>query len=75
MMSKILVLIYYNVNIWRFDVDKLIGELAGGSKSNFNQILSKYPNVVSADVVLTPLWRRSFPGDEKNIQVLVNYPE
>src|SRR3989344_1143827 len=40
--------------VWRFDVDKLIGELAGGSKSNFNQILSKYPNVVSADVVLTP---------------------
>jgi hypothetical protein len=61
--------------VWRFDGDALASELKDQKKSEFNKILSKYPNIESADLVLRPFWKRSFPSELKNINVTVNYPE
>lgn len=61
--------------VWKFDGDKLASELLGKSKKDFNQILLQYPNIDSADLVLSPVWRRSVPDKIKDIKVIVNYPK
>jgi len=61
--------------VWKFDIDNLASELKGKKKSDFNQILSQYPNIDSADLILRPFWKRSLPSEIKNIQVTVNYPK
>ena len=60
--------------VWKFNESKLRSELLGKKKSDFNQILSGYPNVESADVVLRPLWKRSFPKSANDVKIMVNYP-
>ena len=61
--------------IWKIDQTKFTNDLLGKSKSEFNQILSQYPNIDTAELVLRPFWKRSFPGESKSIQVIVNYPQ
>lgn len=61
--------------VWSLEPEKILGELAGRGKDEFNQILSQYPNVVGADVVLRPVWRRSFPDEADKITIEVKYPE
>ncbi|MDE2399892.1 MAG: hypothetical protein KGL67_02690 [Patescibacteria group bacterium] len=61
--------------VWKFDDAKFGEDLLGKSKSDFNQILSQYPNVDSAQLVLSPFWIRSLPSKLKDIKVLVNYPK
>ncbi len=60
--------------VWSFNEEILKNELLGKSKSEFNEILSKYTNIEGADVVLRPIWRRSFPRDGSKLSVMVNYP-
>ncbi len=65
-----------NMNfVWRFDTAKLLGELLGKSKDDFNQVLSEYPNINSANLVVSPVWKNSIPSESKNIKIDVNYPE
>ena len=61
--------------VWKLDEAKLISDLTGRSKNDFNQILSQYPNIGSAESRLSPFWKRSFPDDSEEIEVIVNYPE
>ena len=61
--------------VWKFNEDKFITDIMGKSKSEFNQILSQYPNIGSANSTISPFWRMSFPETSKKIQVIVNYPE
>lgn len=61
--------------VWKFDTNKLINDLLGKPKKDFNQILLQYPNVISADLVLSPIWKMSFPDNTKDIKVIVNYPK
>ncbi len=60
--------------VWRLDSVKLISDLLGKSKSDFNQLLLGYPNVVSANLSLSPIWSRTIPGKAKDIKIIVNYP-
>jgi len=60
--------------VWRLDENKLINDLLGKSKKDFNQILLQYPGVNSADLVISPFWKMSFPDKTKDIKVIVNYP-
>ncbi len=60
--------------VWKFDQAKLAGELLGKSKKDFNQILSLYPNVLSAELKLSPFWKMSFPKKTEQIEIIVNYP-
>src|SRR3972149_1662368 len=61
--------------VWKVDTDKLATELLGKEKKNFNKILSKYPNIISASLALSPIWKMSIPDKKKDIKVVVNYPK
>jgi len=61
--------------VWKFDSTKLAADLLGKPKSEFNQILSAYTNIDSADLVLSPFWARSLPSKLNKIKVTVNYPK
>ena len=61
--------------VWKLDEDKLRTDLLGKSKKDFSQILLQYPNVVSADLVLSPFWKISLPDKAKDRKVIVNYPK
>jgi len=60
--------------IWKLDVNKFTADLLGKSKSDFTQILAEYPNIDSATLKLSPVWKMSIPDKTKNIKVIVNYP-
>jgi len=59
--------------VWKLDVNKFTGDLLGKSRSDFNKILSQYPNVDSATLTISPIWKTSIPDKTKNIKVIVNY--
>ncbi|MDP2789297.1 MAG: hypothetical protein Q8O46_04645 [bacterium] len=61
--------------IWKLDEEKLVTDMLGKKKNDFNQVLSLYPNVVSAEVTFHPFWKRSFPEKASSIKLIVNYPE
>lgn len=61
--------------VWKLDENKLITDLFGKSKKDFNQILAQYPNIDSAELSISPFWRMSLPDKAKDIKVIVNYPK
>jgi len=61
--------------VWRLDESKLIADLLGKAKKDFNQVLLQYPNVVSAHLVVSPFWKMSIPNKIKDIKVIINYPK
>ncbi len=61
--------------VWKLDESKLIADLLGKSKKDFNQILLQYPNIDSAQLVISPFWRMSLPNKMKDIKMIVNYPK
>lgn len=60
--------------VWKVDTTKLTEDLLGSSKEDFNNILSKYLNISSADLVLRPVWKSSLPTKKEKISILINYP-
>ena len=60
--------------VWKLEENKLVTDLLGKSKKDFNNILLQYPNIDSADFVISPFWKMSFPDKIKDIKVIVNYP-
>lgn len=60
--------------VWKLDEDKLASDLLSKLKKDFNQILLQYPNIDSAQLLIKPFWKRSFPDKIKNIKIIVNYP-
>ena len=61
--------------VWRVDTEKLMTDLLGKSKKDFDQILSEYSEIDSANSVIKPIWENSFPTKSKNIKIIVNYPK
>ena len=61
--------------VWKVDEKKLIGSLLGKAKKDFKQILLQYPSIDSADLVISPFWKRTLPDRSKDIEVKVNYPK
>lgn len=61
--------------VWGIDEDELVGALLGKSKKDFNQILSEFSNIDSANLTLRPIWRRSIPSDVKDIKITINNKE
>ena len=58
--------------VWNIDVSKIAEDLLGKSKKDFNKILLQYPNINSADLVIKPVWKNSFPDKLDKIKVIVN---
>lgn len=61
--------------VWDVDTQKLLVDMLGKKKKDFNQILGQYPNIVSANVVLRPVWRTSFPDKSDDIKLAVTAPQ
>jgi hypothetical protein len=61
--------------VWKLDADKLTGDLLGKPKNDFSRVLLQYPNINSANLVLSPIWKMSIPDKTKDIKVIVNYPK
>jgi hypothetical protein len=61
--------------IWKVDEGKLVADLLGKPKKDFANILLQYPNIDSADLVISPFWKTTLPDKTKDIKVIVNYPK
>jgi hypothetical protein len=61
--------------IWKVDAEKFTNDILNKKKRDFNQILSRYPSISSAVLVIRPFWKNSFPEKSKNIEIIINYPE
>jgi len=61
--------------IWKVDEAKFVTDILNKKKKDFNQILLQYPNIDSAELVIRPFWKSSFPEKSKSIEVIVNYPK
>jgi hypothetical protein len=56
--------------VWGYDSDKLTKDLAGLPKTAINNVLTAYSGIESANVSITPFWKRSFPKDPEEIIVI-----
>ncbi len=61
--------------VWKVDGEKLVSDLLGKNKKDFNQVLSQYPNIDSAQLTIKPVWENSFPSKSKDIKIVINYPQ
>lgn len=61
--------------VWYSDEEKLKSALVDKPKKDFQHIMSEYPNIDSADLVVRPVWKRDIPSDPKDIKIIVNSPE
>src|SRR3989338_5664631 len=55
--------------VWKLDEAKFKADLLGKSKKDFSQILLQYPNIISADLAISPFWKTSLPDKSKDIKV------
>jgi hypothetical protein len=56
---------------WLFDESMLKNDLLGMKKADVPTLLkSKYPSVDSAKIKIRPIWKRSFPLDPKEINIV-----
>jgi hypothetical protein len=53
----------------RIDEEGLKNSLVGTKKSSIDQVLQKYPGIESANAVIRPVWKTSFPTDPSKINV------
>jgi len=60
--------------VWKVDTAKISQDILGKKKRDLNSILAGYPGVASAELVLRPFWKTTFPDKEKSIEVTVNNP-
>ena len=47
--------------VWTYDKERLKADLAGKSKRQISIVLSAYPGIEKAEVVIRPFWKQSFP--------------
>ena len=55
--------------IWLYDEEKLKNDLVGRDKEAIHTILSGYPSIERAEVIVRPFWRRSFPDTTEEIKI------
>lgn len=56
--------------VWTFDEGKLTTDLLGAPKTALTSILGAYPAIEKAEAVVRPFWKRSFPTDMDEIQII-----
>ncbi|MFC1731755.1 hypothetical protein ACFL6I_15665, partial [candidate division KSB1 bacterium] len=55
--------------VWSFESDQLKEDLVGKSKGALETVLTGYPSIDEAQIVLRPFWRQTFPDNIKDIKV------
>lgn len=61
--------------IWTFSQEGLKGDLSGRDKEALPTVLSGYPSIERAEVVLRPFWRQTFPENPDEIAVEIEVLE
>lgn len=61
--------------VWTFDQERLKADLSGKSRTETDMVLSGYPSIERAEIVLRPFWKRSFPDDTGDIEVEIKLGE
>ncbi|MBU1046274.1 hypothetical protein KKH36_00650 [Patescibacteria group bacterium] len=57
---------------WLFDEEALKNDFVGKAKDTTSEILSQYPSIDSAEVVVKPFWKNSFPRSTSKIEIIKN---
>lgn len=57
---------------WIFDENRLKEDLAGRNKAAIHTILGGYPSIDTAEVIIRPFWKGSFPEDVNEIEIIKN---
>ncbi|MEX0652322.1 MAG: hypothetical protein WD509_03280 [Candidatus Paceibacterota bacterium] len=55
--------------VWSFNGDLLKEDLAGKAKGALQTVLTGYPSIAEAQIVLRPFWRQTFPDDTRDIKI------
>ena len=55
--------------VWTFDSNQLKTDLAGKAKGALQTVLTGYPSIDEAQIVLRPFWRQTFPENTSDIKV------
>ena len=55
--------------VWQFNENELKADLLGVEKTAISQILGKYPAIESAEAVVRPFWKTTFPREMREITV------
>lgn len=55
--------------VWTFNANELKVDLAGKAKGALETVLTGYPSVDEAHIILRPFWRQTFPDDVSDIKV------
>ena len=58
--------------VWLYDAAKLKGALVGKEKGELLSILSKFPTIEKADLIIRPFWNQRFPSTMKKITIKEN---
>ena len=58
------------VIVWEYDVDQLQKDLVGKPKTSITTVLTGHPGIASANVTGKPFWKRSFPEDPEDIEII-----
>jgi hypothetical protein len=56
--------------IWEFDGALLSENVAGLNKTALSNVIEAYPGIESARVRITPFWKRTFPDDPSEIEII-----
>ena len=59
---------------WQVDTTRIAGAVAGKTREAAQMVLSGFPEVERAVLVLRPFWASEFPSDPGNIKVTVTNP-
>ncbi len=56
--------------VWEYNSDQLQKDLAGKPMTALQTVLPGYPGIVNADITGKPFWKRSFPSESKDINII-----
>jgi len=56
--------------VWEYDEEMLQNDLVGLGKTALPNVLSGYPAIERAGAVVRPFWKRSFPDDPSEINII-----
>jgi hypothetical protein len=56
--------------VWLTDETSLKKDLSGQSKDDISEVLKSYPGILSADAIIRPFWKTSFPPLPGDIKVM-----
>ena len=64
-----------NLNVvYKIDENIILSALINQPKKEFKNILARFPNINSGDLVIKPVWQTKIPKEKKSINIKINYP-